>query len=60
MSVFTDNQKKRHRKLTEVKIGEYFSYGGIEWIKLDQNGDRTVVISTGPVFERIATVSSSS
>ena len=52
MSVFTDNQKKRHRKLTEVKIGEYFSYGGIEWIKLDQNGDRTVVISTGPVFER--------
>ena len=52
MSVFTDNQKKRHRKLTEVKIGEYFSYGGIEWIKLDQNGDRTVVISTEPVFER--------
>ena len=52
MSVFEQIGEKPHIELANVKIGECFIYGGIEWVKLDQNRNEVIAIATEPVFER--------
>lgn len=39
------------KKLSQIKTGGRFLYGGVEWVKL-YAGDGTVAISAEPVFER--------
>lgn len=42
----------KKQALSNVKKGERFTYGGVEWIKLDQAGGEVITIAAEPVFER--------
>ena len=40
------------KKLAELKCGARFTYGGVEWVKLEDNDDGALAIAAEPVFER--------
>lgn len=40
------------KKLAELKQGARFLYGGVEWVKLEDNDGGALAIAAGPVFER--------
>ena len=40
------------KKLAELKCGTRFTYAGVEWVKLDDNGGGTLALAAEPVFER--------
>lgn len=40
------------KKLAELKQGARFTYGGVEWVKLDDIGPGALALAAEPVFER--------
>lgn len=40
------------KKLAELKCGARFTYGGVEWVKLEDNDDGALALAAEPVFER--------
>ena len=40
------------KKLAELKPGDRFMYGGVEWVKFEDIGAGTLCLAAGPVFLR--------
>lgn len=40
------------KKLAELKPGDRFMYGGVEWVKFEDIGAGTLCLAAEPVFRR--------